>query len=197
MENEDIENLNDSTPNIEPEAETVTPETAPEKPKEEPKPTEAPEARKARLERQLKRTNKELGIEETPKPKTKQKDELDYGNLAFHNSKSESVKVEHDDDIEFLKNQIEDTGKSQQDILNSTWFKSELKERQDKRAVDTATPDGGRGATETPSTKADFWLKSGGMPEGPENQKLREEIVNLRMKTSSDTKKFADQSVVG
>ena len=99
--------------------------------------------------------------------------------------------------MEFLKDTLEETGKDQQSIINSEWFNAELKSRQDKRAVTDATPKGGRGSGETPSNKADFWIKKGELPaDTPENRELRIEVVNARMKIESNRNKFADKAVI-
>lgn len=143
------------------------------------------------------KTVEKTKVVKEPKAKKTEADTLDYGQLAFHNSKSDSVKIEHEDDMEFLKETLEETGKDQQSILNSDWFNAELKSRQEARTVKDATPKGGRGSGETPSTKADFWIKKGELPEDtPENRELRIEVVNARMKIEANQAKFAPRAVV-
>jgi len=157
-----------------------------ETPKEE-KPVETPEARKARLERQLKKVNKELGVEEEkaePKPKKvveEKSDEVDLAQLAFHNSKSDSTKIETDDDVEFLRTTMEDTGKSQKDILGAKWFKAELLERSEVKVVKDATPSSKRSDGGSKNNVA-FWSAKGELPpDTAENVKLREEVVDAMM----------------
>ena len=78
------------------------------------------------------------------KPKAEKKPEksgeLDYGLLAFHNSKTDSVKIEHEEDIDFLQNEIEKSGKTQQELLSHRYFLQEMKSRQEDREVKNATP---------------------------------------------------------
>lgn len=124
--------------------------------------------------------------------------ELDYGQLAFHNSKTGAVKVEDQADIDFLREAMEDTGKDQQSVLTSKWFVAELKERQEKRAIESAMPKGTRGVTENASSKVDYWIQKGELPPNtPENQQLRRDVVNARQKLDTQSRKYASQSVIG
>lgn len=142
---------------------------------------ETPEAKRSRLKRELDRHEKKYGFSEDRESSTKAKktktDELDYGQLAFYNSKSDSLKIESDEDIEFLKEQMEGTGKSQKDILASNWFKAEFKERKDAKAVAKATPGSTRTATENSSTKVDYWIAKG---ELPADKELRQQVVEKK-----------------
>jgi hypothetical protein len=122
----------------------------------------------------------------TQKPKTevktevlKKSDEIDLGHLAFYNSKSDSVKIEADEDVEFLQSTIKETGKTQKTLLGSKWFQSELKERQEARSVLKATPGATRTAGEPASTKVDYWINKGQLPP---DQKLREDVVNEKIR---------------
>ena len=142
---------------------------------------------------------------EKPKPvkpeakKLETTDTLDYGALAFHNTKTDALKIEHADDVALLEKALEETGKDQKSVLESTWFMAELKAAQDKRAVESATPSGGRGTGgDAPSTKKEFWIAAGKLPpDTPENRELRIEVVNARMKIEGNRNKFADKAVIG
>ena len=48
--------------------------------------------------------------------------------LQITRGESDSLKIDHDEDVEFLKNTIKETGKSQKDILATKWFQAELKD---------------------------------------------------------------------
>ena len=96
-----------------------------------------------------------------------------------------------------LEKALEETGKDQKSVLESTWFMAELKAAQDKRSVEGATPKGGRSGGETPSTKKEFWIAAGKLPpETPENRELRIEVVNARMKIEGNRNKFAEKAVI-
>lgn len=166
------------------------------KEKTEEKSKETPEARLARLERQTERLRKKLGKSEESKPESKEKatklGELDYGQLAFYNTKSDAVRIESDEDIEFLKETMKDTGKSQQALLDSKWFQSELKERAELKRSSEATPKGGKRPGNSPKDSVDHWLAKGELPENtPENQELRRKVVNARYARETSTNKFS------
>lgn len=118
-------------------------------------------------------------------------DDLDYGHLAFHNSKAET-KVEHEEDVEFLKKTIKDSGKRQNEILSAPWFMGELKDRQGQRAVKEALPSAsGRGASVARDT-VDYWLAKGELP--PRDQyslEFRNNVLNARLEKEKEGSKFA------
>ena len=141
--------------------------------------------------------------EEPKKPEAKESvksGELDYGQLAFYNSKSDSVKIEHEEDIEFLKNTIKETGKTQSVVLNSKWFQSDLKDRQAVRITQEAIPfSTKRSVTQTRDT-VEYWLakydSTGELPP-PDQRKLREDVLNARIERDKSKDKFTDNPVIG
>ena len=112
-------------------------------------------------------------------PKT---DDIDFAQLAFHNTKSDALKIESDEDIDFLRTTLKETGKTQKELLGAKWFQAELKERSEARATKEATPSGTRRSGETSAkTQVDYWLKRGELPPNtPENAKLRQEVVAMK-----------------
>lgn len=122
----------------------------------------------------------EAKIPKEPKPQDKKESqpaEFDYGQLAFHNSKTDSVKVETDEDIDFLKQQMAETGKSQSYILGSKWFQTELKDRIESRIVKNAMPSDTKRTAPSVKNTVDYWLEKGEYPPDTfENRKLRQDI---------------------
>lgn len=167
-----------------------------EKPVEKVKLT--PEQQLAIYERKSKKLRKDLGLDsddKEPKAKATKSGDLDYGALAFHNSKSDSVKIESDEDIEFLKETMEETGKSQKDILASKWFQSELKERAEARRSSDAVPKGTKRTGSSSKDTVEHWLAKGEMPENtPENQELRRKIVAEKIKRATSGSNFASSA---
>ena len=132
----------------------------------------------------------------TPEASLVKPGELDYGQLAFYNSKSDSVKIEHDEDIEFLKSTIEETGKSQQIILNSKWFASDLKEKQAVRATQDAIPSSTGRSTPSAKDTVDYWLAKGDLPPTDQIQ-LRRDVLNARIEGEKSGDKFTDKPFIG
>jgi hypothetical protein len=118
---------------------------------------------------------------------------LDFGQLAFNNSKSDAVKIEADEDIEYLEKTMKETGKSQKDILGSNWFKSEMKERQELRASREATPSHDKRSTTSGKDTVEYWLNKGGLPTNPE---LRFKVVNARIARENGTSEVSGSSVI-
>lgn len=196
MENElnDVD-INNEDESLEEELEENEEEDKPEEPEvKTEKPKETPEAKKARLERQLERLNKHLGVDKKPETKetSTKSSEIDFGQLAFHNTKSGSVRIESDEDIAFLEKTIEETGKSQQAILGSKWFTEELKEIQEQKRSSSAIPKGGNRSANSTKDSVDYWVSKGELPENtPANQELRRKIVNARYKRETSDSKFS------
>lgn len=194
MENEiqDIDLNNEVADEV---TETVVEESKPEKKQF------TPEEQLAIHKRELKRLEKQLGVdkfETESKPKSKSKsDELDYGKVAFHNSKSDSIKLESDADLAFLKETMADTGKSQEAVLSSKWFAEELKERKLADASQNAVPKGKKISTTTNVNEVDYWLAKGEMPvDTPENRELRAKIVNEEIRREKSKSVFGGSSKI-
>lgn len=160
---------------------------------------ETPEAKKARLERQLKRINKQLGVEEPKaesKKETKPSDSkpgtLDYGQKAYLvangiKGSTETALVE-----EFL---AERPNRSLEDLLDSRAFQAELKELRETEATKKATPSGTRRATNTTRDSVDYWLAKGELPPA-DNAKLRRDVVNAKIAREKSGNRFSDNAVV-
>ncbi len=102
--------------------------------------------------------------------------ELDYGQLAFLAQKG----IESDEDVALAQEVMKQTGKSLKDVVASKYFQAELKERQEARQVEKATPSASRRSASSPQTEVDYWIKKGELP--PADQvELRRAVVNAKM----------------
>lgn len=120
--------------------------------------------------------------------------ELDYGQLAFHNSKSNSFKIENDADIEHLQNIMNESGKSQNEILGSKWFQADVKERQEARSVKDAIPSNSkRSPSSGTKDNVDYWLAKGQLPP---DRALREKVVNAKIAKETSADNSSEGSVV-
>lgn len=94
-------------------------------------------------------------IEKQAQPEAKKQSGIDYGMLSFFNGKSE-IQITHDEDIEFLEKELENSGKPMMELLQNKYFLNDLKERQDVRAVQEATPSS-TGRTGTSKKDVNYW----------------------------------------
>jgi hypothetical protein len=128
------------------------------------------------------------GKKAEPKGESSQPGDLDYGQLAFHNTKQGAIKIEASEDVEFLQQTIAETGKSQKDILNSKWFASELKERQEARASANATPKGRPRSGQPVSTDLDeamaVYKETGKLPDDFATRNKLVDLITDKEKTS-------------
>jgi predicted Rdx family selenoprotein len=170
------------------------------------KPKRTPQERLAHHKGIVERMEKKLGLRETLEKKLGLRDtleksyppeaKLDYGLLAFHNTKSDSVKIESSEDKEFLRKTLQETGKSQESILESNWFIQELKEKQANRASEAAVPKGtkhsGRQVGDEFSVAYAKYRETGQLPE---DRELKEKIVDYRFKQETVSSQFYNSGI--
>jgi len=116
------------------------------------------------------------------KKSNKQSDDFDYGEFAYLAQKG----IESDDDIKFVKERMEDSGKSLRDTLNAGWFKTELAERQALASTANATPKG-TSAKGTAVDSVDYWMTKP-LEEVP--QEMRRAVVKALEAKDTDKGKF-------
>lgn len=115
--------------------------------------------------------------------------EIDYSVLAFHNSKTNSVKIEHEDDIEYLQDIVNKTGSSMKEVLADDFFQSKIKARQESRTIKAAIPSTSKRSNSTTRDEVGYWINKGELPPADQVQ-LRRDVLNARIKGDSDGGKF-------
>lgn len=141
------------------------------------------EQKEARLERQLSQTRKKLGKTDEPTGKS---DKSDYGEKAFLVANG----IKGVDEMNFAKKLQKETGKDLENLLETTYFQTELKEFREKKATADATPKGGKRANNTSVDTVEYWLAKGELPSGQDNKELREKIINARLKSEKNKGTF-------
>ncbi|MFA6897241.1 MAG: hypothetical protein WCQ96_03075 [Patescibacteria group bacterium] len=110
------------------------------------------------------------------KPKSNESGEMDYGQKAFLAANG----VKGSDEITLVKDFMQNTGKSLDDVLDSKYFQSELKELRDEKATKAAMPTGKNRSGQVTSDSVEYWLAKGELP--PVDQReLRIKVVNARI----------------
>lgn len=162
---------------------------------------ETPEARHARLKRQLDQHEKKhkLGsyAEKQPEGDGKQaskQGDFDYGELAYLTAKG----IEADEDIALVRQVMSETGKALKDVLGSKYFQAELKQlREDRAAKDAIPAKNGRTGGAARDT-VDYWIAKGELPpDTPENKQLRRDVVNAKAKAQTSGTKFSSNAIIG
>lgn len=158
----------------------------------EKKPKETPEAKRARLERELKQHNKKYPTsEEKPKPASK-KGDFDYGQKAFLIASG----IKGEAETALVQEYVNDSGKSIETILSNKAFQSDLKELRDSDKASDAIPDSKRSGNSSRDS-VEYWITKGEMPANtPENQELRRKIVNAKMAKAKGGSPFTSTPVV-
>lgn len=93
-----------------------------------------------KYKRLLDKKERKIPTKKTSKTSQTTDDEIDFGHLAFYNGKSDSIRIESQEDIDFLRETMQETGKSQEALLGSKWFLSELRDREQANRSANAIP---------------------------------------------------------
>jgi hypothetical protein len=130
------------------------------------------------------------------KDEHKKSDDIDFGELAYHNTQPDTVRIVHDDDVEYVRATVKRMGLPLREVLADEIVQGKLKAMQEARLVVNATPlstrrTGGQGnELEIAYTK---YLQTNKLPDDPA---LRMQVVNKRQERESMQNRFTPQAVV-
>lgn len=143
---------------------------------------EESQAEAAKFKRMAERKAKKAEKSDSAPSKETSKDGLDYGEKAY--LKTEGIQA---GEMDWVQERFKESGlNSLEDLLANGFFQHSLKEMRDKAAVQEAMPEGTRTNNVPANTKAEYWVNKGELPPNtPENQQLRRDVVNARMKRES------------
>lgn len=161
---------------------------------------EAPEAKRARLKRQLKQLDKKHGFkdeddEEDDKPskkssKKKEEEGLDRVDRAVLRAE----KITHPDDVALVEELMRDTGKDLETVLETKYFKKELEALREERAAEDAIPKGTKRSSQASRDSIEYWLKKDELP--PNDPELRRKVVNAKIDKEKSKSQFSDTPVI-
>lgn len=156
---------------------------------------ETPEAKRARLKRQLEQHDKKYGFKDEEKPATQKKGKsggLDFSQKAYLAS---VAGVKTPEEFAFVQELMETTGQPLDTLIESNYFKFEIKGFREQEAAKTAIPSNGKRNTSPTRDTVEYWLAKGELP--PSDQvELRRKVVNARMAKETSASPFTDTPVV-
>lgn len=156
--------------------------------------TPEPSARERELEAEVAKYKRmaEQKAKKLEKTKTNESGDFDYGQKAY--LVANGVKS---DEMDFVKEVMAETGKSLDMVLESKYFQAELKERREAQEMADAIPTGTKRSQQTTRDQAAYWIAKGELPPNtPENQALRRDVVNAKMKAGNSGSRFTTNPVV-
>jgi hypothetical protein len=196
MENENIENDNSSN-EAEVELETESTETESESTeaegeRKEKKPI-SDEAQLAIHKREMAKIEKRLGIKSEVKGEAKDKttaksSELDYGLEAYLAAKGIA-----DEDTDYIKEQMKETGRTAKELLAKSWVQSELKERAEVRTSEKAVPKGTKRSNQSAGNSVEYHLakyENGTMKLADMPFEMRSKVVEAAARKGDASKTF-------
>lgn len=156
------------------------------------KPRETIEAKKARLERQLSQINKKLGNDS---PKTSDKVETQKGDLdRIDKAILRAEKITDSDEIALARDIKKETGKDIEDVLESRYFKAELKAMREEKQAQDALPSSSKRTSTSSMKSVEYWIAKGEMPPASEPS-LRTAYVNAKMANTKRANMFSDNPI--
>jgi hypothetical protein len=97
-------------------------------------------------------------------------------------------------EFDWVYDQMKDSGKSLDNLMDAKWFQAELKERRANEASKEAIPSGTKRTGGGTRDKVEYWIAKGEMPP-PDQVELRREYVKAREK-AEERSKFSDMPVL-
>ena len=152
------------------------------------KPKETLEARRARLQRELKRTNQKLGIdEEAEKPAKKSKNKQDEFGL-LEKTYLRSAGIVDSDEVELARNLAKKIGIPFDELVDDDYFKTKLEALRESKtnAVATSNVKGGGGGESNAKNTPEYWIAKNAYPtkEQVPDRKARYKIMNAILANS-------------
>lgn len=156
---------------------------------------ETPEAKRARLQRQLNQHNKKFPVEQKreseKKPNSDNKSNgLDYGQKAF--LIANGIKGNEETS---LANKMLSKYDSLEEMVEDKFFQSRLTELREDRAAENARPTGSKRSAQVSRDSVDYWVSKGELP--PRDQPaLRTKVVQARYNAEKNENVFSGNPVV-
>lgn len=134
---------------------------------------------------------------ETKLTKTKIEKEVEKKNQGLDRLDRAVLRVEKivaEDELALVEDLMKETGKTVEQVLESRFFQSELKELRDAKATKEATPSGTKRSGNSPRTEVEYWLAKGELPPADQPE-LRRAYVNAKMAKENSSDRFTDNPV--
>jgi hypothetical protein len=136
---------------------------------------------------------------EKPKPETKEKPaevvEKKEGLDRIDRAVLRTEKIVSEDEVKLVEDIMKETGKSVEQVLESKYFITELKELRDAKTTSDAVPKGINRSTQSARDSVDYWVAKGELP--PRDQvELRRKVVEAKMQMEKSKSQFSDNPIV-
>jgi len=156
---------------------------------------ETSEAKLARLERQTSQLRKKLGLKAEKTVDLNDKKEENKGGLdRIDRAILRTEKIFDVDEVDLVQSIMKETGKDVEDVLESRYFKAELKAMREDKTAEDAIPSSSKRSSNSNRNSVDYWLAKGEMPPAGES-KLRQDYVNAKINKARTSSQFSDNPI--
>jgi hypothetical protein len=118
------------------------------------------------------------------------KEGFDYSEKAY--LKASGIQAT---EFDLVKEVMDATGKSLDEVLDNKHFQAELKDRRDAQASKDAIPTSSKRSAASGRDSVEYWIAKGELPPADQRE-LRTKVVNAKMKASQEGNKFSSRPVV-
>lgn len=102
--------------------------------------------------------------------------------------------IKSEDEVKLVEKIMAETGKTVEQIVDTKYFQSELKDLRDEKATKDATPSGSKRSGSGSKGDVDYWIAKGGLP--TDNPELARKVVAARMKQKRGESEFSSTPVI-
>ena len=117
------------------------------------------------------------------------KKDFDYAEKAY----LKTMGIEKNE-FPFVKEAMQSTGKSLDEILDSKYFQSELKEKREERASQDAIPTGTKRSGGSARDSVEYWIAKGELPPADQRE-LCIKVVNAKIAAEKSKSQFTDRPI--
>lgn len=98
------------------------------------------------------------------------------------------------EEVQLVQDIMKETGKDVDSVLDSKYFKTELKAMREEQATKDATPTGTKRAGNAPRDEVEYWVAKGELPKG--NPELARKVVEAKLAHAKNVNMFSDDAVI-
>jgi hypothetical protein len=103
-------------------------------------------------------------------------------------------KITDAEEIKLVESIMKETGKTVEQVLESRFFQSELKEMRDLKKTEDATPSGQKRSGTSTRDTVDYWISKGELPPMSDPE-LRRKVVNAKMAKEKSVSQFSTNPI--
>lgn len=128
------------------------------------------------------------------KPKEGEKPAESKGLDRIDKAVLRAEKITDSEEVDLVESIMKETGKDLESVLESKYFKAELKELRELNATKDATPEGSKRSGTSTRDTVDYWIAKGELPPATDPV-LRQKVVNAKIAKEKSGSQFSSNPI--